>query len=79
MIDSLRHVSVAVTFPVVLPVVEYTTFAVGTMMSTITHPLLRKSSALCIISITYPLISRLLGLEISFIIPSVLSAARWFA
>ena len=67
MIASLRHVNVAVTVPVVLPVVEYAIFAVGAMMSIITPVLVITSSALCIISITYHLISRLFGLEMSFI------------
>jgi hypothetical protein len=75
-IVSLRHVSVAVTFPVVFPVVEYATFAVGAIVSI--HPLCKNSSALCIISITYHLISGALAWEIFFIIQSVFSALRCF-
>jgi len=76
-IASLRQLSVAVTLPVVLPVKEYTTFAVGGVMSPV-HERCKKSSALFIISITYHLISRLLGIEISFIIPSALSSCKWW-
>jgi len=65
-IASFRHVNVAITLPEVLPVVEYTIFAVGAVMSIVPVRLFIISSALCIISITYHLSSRLLGLEISF-------------
>ena len=77
-IVSFRPVSIAVTFPVVLHVVEYTTFAVGAVISTNPPVLFISSSALCIISITYHLISGLLGLEISFITQDACNAVKCF-
>jgi hypothetical protein len=76
-IVSLRPVNVAITFPVVVHVVEYTTLAVGAIMSPVKSPVpFTNSSALFIISITYHLISKSLGVLMFCMIPTLLRAFK---